>query len=844
MSLSRENENISCESRLKQCAPVTSRLVLPSEIVQRLTTSKDSPVSLFGSITLDNRDTLTVSSLKSCNSTYENSLVPRTYQRISPSHPSYGGIPHPSIDVNSNLEAVARPTVKVSLLPLRYGEFCFVSQSCWFKVVRGLVELNGHIFYPEGKYTAIVQPEWVPAYRMLAISTRNHTKQAKAHFQRENTQTSNLRDGKRASRGLDSTESSHGKLKNHNIAKETEDFSPFESTLLKQCKFLMHHLGGTAEKVIGDLEDCCLLARHNDSGEHCRCPACIRLSYLKANDSRVESLSTTMECSLDSFDRETKLKQKYSVEQLGSILYLNVLCILSAVFLFDDEILHFTFKRGLYTSEFPVVVCFADWRCAFGKILASDIFLFPVEKPFSIIDPLWNIVAKDFIRFFQNNVDSTIAPVLIVWGDVGSGKSTFCTYLINFLLTSLKKVALLDTDVGQPILSTPEMVSLTYITQPLTRPPHSLVSFFESTKLYYVGGKRIPVLFYPTTPLVDPLHYLQCIKCCFQSYLHETQLDSKDCNIKSSESFTSSTLVPLIVNTHGWVSGVGQQLIESIGEIVCGKFLVRLGANGRFEKICRSLLYAARCVLCFDKLEFSLSDSPKASDTRNLRILCWFNPAYQSAQHFPIVAPEQFFSGQAGIKNLEDVPYPQYWGLGPFRVVLSLSKIQFCVVSIEQTAFDSEQLASILPGRIVGLCFNSIAKYEPSNYAKKSFEKSCPMILARSELDICLGLGYCHSYCADAQHLVVYVPAMLTRKVFLEKPTAKAAALRYFPETPCSRNAAYAYKFRKAHNLCLTGKVPYSYSGVLAISGTHGTGARRPSTRSNLKRKSKIPPKK
>lgn len=54
-------------------------------------------------------------------------------------------------------------------------------------------------------------------------------------------------------------------------------------------------------------------------------------------------------------------------------------------------------------------------------------------------------------------------PVALICGAKNSGKSTFSRHLLNTLLQRYKKVAYLDTDVGQPEFTPPGFISLTVI---------------------------------------------------------------------------------------------------------------------------------------------------------------------------------------------------------------------------------------------------------------------------------------------------------------------------------------------------------------------------------------------
>ncbi|NWF87204.1 hypothetical protein HXY32_05285 [Candidatus Bathyarchaeota archaeon] len=58
--------------------------------------------------------------------------------------------------------------------------------------------------------------------------------------------------------------------------------------------------------------------------------------------------------------------------------------------------------------------------------------------------------------------------VAMVLGTVDSGKTSFCTYLINKLVSEKKKVAILDGDLGQSDIGPPCTVAYTFVTKPTT----------------------------------------------------------------------------------------------------------------------------------------------------------------------------------------------------------------------------------------------------------------------------------------------------------------------------------------------------------------------------------------
>lgn len=58
--------------------------------------------------------------------------------------------------------------------------------------------------------------------------------------------------------------------------------------------------------------------------------------------------------------------------------------------------------------------------------------------------------------------------VALVLGGVDSGKSSFCTYLINRLVSAGRKVAVVDEDLGQSDIGPPCTIAYAYLTTPIT----------------------------------------------------------------------------------------------------------------------------------------------------------------------------------------------------------------------------------------------------------------------------------------------------------------------------------------------------------------------------------------
>jgi len=78
------------------------------------------------------------------------------------------------------------------------------------------------------------------------------------------------------------------------------------------------------------------------------------------------------------------------------------------------------------------------------------------------IPPSWTKACEELANFEKK---PTIAMVL---GIVDSGKTSFCTYLVNNMVRQKKKIAVLDGDLGQSDVGPPCTVAYTFVTRPTT----------------------------------------------------------------------------------------------------------------------------------------------------------------------------------------------------------------------------------------------------------------------------------------------------------------------------------------------------------------------------------------
>jgi polynucleotide 5'-hydroxyl-kinase GRC3/NOL9 len=78
------------------------------------------------------------------------------------------------------------------------------------------------------------------------------------------------------------------------------------------------------------------------------------------------------------------------------------------------------------------------------------------------VPPSWKKSSEEFTNLQTKPVTA------MVLGTVDSGKTSFCTYLVNEVLREKRKVAVLDGDLGQSDIGPPSTVAYAFVTRPIT----------------------------------------------------------------------------------------------------------------------------------------------------------------------------------------------------------------------------------------------------------------------------------------------------------------------------------------------------------------------------------------
>jgi polynucleotide 5'-hydroxyl-kinase GRC3/NOL9 len=221
----------------------------------------------------------------------------------------------------------------------------------------------------------------------------------------------------------------------------------------------------------------------------------------------------------------------------------------------------------LYLKNYRSGISQLDGICPFAASLfdspptTGSLVSRPKDLTFSILgDSLVPLARTQYPLSWQEafqTISSAPAPSILVCGQKGNGKSTFCQFLGNSYIRR-RNVMYLETDPGQPSFSPPGLVSLHSIDRPNLSPPFVRSGMSDLVRSHHIGN---------ISPRDNPRHYINCIA-----------------DLLSHDPRTT----PTIINTPGWTKGTGFELLTSLIEISKPNFIVVLAPEGN-DSLARSL---------------------------------------------------------------------------------------------------------------------------------------------------------------------------------------------------------------------------------------------------------------
>lgn len=179
------------------------------------------------------------------------------------------------------------------------------------------------------------------------------------------------------------------------------------------------------------------------------------------------------------------------------------------------------------------------------------------------------------------------SPIVLLRGTKNTGKSTFARLLLHTLATASSQVprfvAWLDMDIGQPEFGPPGMLSLhVWDTQreACVAAP-AWCSARVPVRAHYLGD---------VSPRDDPAHYVAAVADLVEFFRTELQYTTHAsqvqthlgvpptlCDPTPTARSRQEQRMPLLINTHGWLKGLGLDLVQQVTALVQPSHIVDLG---------------------------------------------------------------------------------------------------------------------------------------------------------------------------------------------------------------------------------------------------------------------------
>ena len=223
------------------------------------------------------------------------------------------------------------------------------------------------------------------------------------------------------------------------------------------------------------------------------------------------------------------------------------------------------------------------------------------------VPSLWSAVADSIVK-------SVGVPTVLTCGGKNAGKSTFGRYLVNRLLSERRcPVAFLETDVGQCEFTPPGLVSLNVLAPGkgalLGPSPTHLTTPIMS---FFAGD---------VTPKTRPNLYMDSVRALLDEYT------------KMAPQYEEFGGMPLVINTHGWVKGMGLDLMRAIATHARPAHIVKFESrnpNRRFPTPFATPCGPSTVPGNAAGLSLSSASTPSHSDEQKVHILSPFAEAFPS----------------------------------------------------------------------------------------------------------------------------------------------------------------------------------------------------------------------
>lgn len=210
--------------------------------------------------------------------------------------------------------------------------------------------------------------------------------------------------------------------------------------------------------------------------------------------------------------------------------------------------------RKLVSSEIDFLCKYKSYKTLFSDPPKVAISKTKLEGAINVTS--WREATDEIINVLSG-VESTSGFHILLCGNKNTGKSTFARYLINSILSrSSKTVFFLECDAGQTEFTPPGIISLSRVDKPILGPPFT-----------HQKDPIASLFFGNNTSKDEPSRYIRCIEEAFQFYIAHHQSEG-----------------PLIINTQGWVKGIGLSLLADTIRLTGPMYVLQFRTQREIER--------------------------------------------------------------------------------------------------------------------------------------------------------------------------------------------------------------------------------------------------------------------
>ena len=281
-------------------------------------------------------------------------------------------------------------------------------------------------------------------------------------------------------------------------------------------------------------------------------------------------------------DRVSDLDKYFG--QSSSVLYVEGVCAKDLEWLvaaegFSEKTHHLKHLRSLEGASNnnaiileSVVIAGQDGINSFS----ADVLTIPVG---------WKAAVDGLLRIRKGTENQRV----VICGARGVGKSTCLRHALNRLLSRYKAVAVMDFDVGQPELSAPGFMSLHVVKEPLLSAGH--LNMRPAELEYFIGDistksspdlaiQAVRKLFaYYTVLKVNYAVSMPAVEKAASSNIYAMLAGDEEIDD------TNDCILPLLVNTDGWVRYMGAEILKSVVSVVSPTHVFHVSSARGFDSI-------------------------------------------------------------------------------------------------------------------------------------------------------------------------------------------------------------------------------------------------------------------